>query len=666
MALSRQDQTELMSCQICYETFKIPKILPCLHTFCEQCIHEFIISTGRKKEPHSRKEFSCPTCKTLVKPTDAKSDIDKWAANLPHNVSIQEMLDMSNGENKKCSACKRHDEISEAKFWCEICEEAFCEKCNDMHSRMKLSASHNVIPVEEVASFSYGMVVNAISEHCSVHPSNLVDVFCCDHKIICCGSCVSTKHRRCKRVMTIASLMTSGKYMSLPLKITEIKQAIESLIKEKDQEKADIKLATEDTEEEAKEFLEQLKCKLDNLFDTFAKQLHMFRDEKYTSFNVRMRLLEQFVKNLDHWIRSIEVVEKFGTKTQLFILVENIKHHIASNVSEISRVNQSDTLVDLSFQKKGIFSQLETCETMVEIGTFKTFESPIFGQMIGIYKCCAGLGLNCYPKFKNAYVTFVKSICITGSKFSCGVCIDEKYMVVGDARPQKKLYIIEKHSGYIVSTTDIHGDVKRLCYDKKSKQLFISCYSEELYKADVKAEEIIKVTKMPFNEDHVGALFSSNNDVYVVVNRAIKKFSINADSDDMTTCFYTNTECGLNGMNVIGKYIVFTTADNEIKCSTLQGKRKFCYKNDELESPKCIAVLSSGLTLVVDRANSGSLHLLSEDGLKHRRLLEKFDNVNNPADIWLDGNEELVYVAGGKYIDTYRIVADQQNDSTVA
>ena len=463
-------QTELLTCQICYETFKIPKILPCLHTFCEQCIHEFIISPGRKKEPHSNKEFSCPTCKTLVRPTDAKSDIDKWAANLPHNVSIQEMIAMSNGEKRKCSACTRHDEISEPKFWCEICQEALCEKCNDMHSRMKLSASHNVIPVEEVASFTYGMVVHAISNHCYVHPSNLVDVFCCDHQIICCGSCVSTGHRRCKKVMTIASLMTSGKYQSLPVKINEIKQAVENLLNEKNQEKADTKLATEDTEEEAKKMLEQIKCKLDNLFDTFVKQLHMFRDEKYTSFNVRTRLLEQFGKNLDHWIRSIDVVEKFGTKTQLFILVEKIKHHIASNVSAIAQVTQSNTLVELSFQKKDIFSQLET---MVEIGTFETFERPIFGQMTDIYKHCAGLGLNCYPKFKNASVQFVESICVVGSTFTCGVCIDEKYIVVGDAGPQNKLYIIEKHSGYIVSTTDIHSDVKRLCYDKKSKQLFI-------------------------------------------------------------------------------------------------------------------------------------------------------------------------------------------------
>ncbi|CAC5370363.1 TRIM56 [Mytilus coruscus] len=664
MALSRpfNDQTELFTCQICNETFKVPKILPCLHTFCEQCIHEFIISTGRKKEPHStcsRKEFSCPTCKTIIKPTNTKSDIDTWAADLPHNVSIREMIAKSNGENKKCGACKRHYEISEAKFWCEICEEAFCDKCNDMHSRMKLSALHNVIPVEEFASLTYGMVVNAIPEHCYVHPSNLVDVFCCDHKIICCGSCVSTMHRRCKRVMTIASVMTSVKYQSLPEKINEIKQAVENLLKEKDQEKAGIKLATEYTEEEATKFLEQLKSKLDNLFDTFVKQLHMFRDEKYTSFNVRMRLLEQFGKNLDHWIRSIEVVEKFGTKTQLFILVEKIKHHIASNVSEITRVHQRDTLVELSFQKKGIFSQLET---MVEIGTFKTYESPIFGQMIDIYKRCAGFGLNCYPKFENANVTFVESICVTGSKFTCGVCIDEKYMIIGDAGPQKKMYVVEKHSGCIVSTTDIHGDVKRLCYDKKSKQLFISCYSEELYKAEVKAKEIVKLTKNPFNKDHIGALFSSNNEVYVVVNRAIKKFSINADSNEMSTCFNTNTGCGLNGMNVIGKYIVFTTADKEIKCSTLQGKNKFCYKNEKLESPECIAVLSSGLTVVVDRANGGSLNLLSEDGLKHRRILEKFKNVNNPTDIWLDGNEELVYVAGGQYIDAYRIITDQQND----
>jgi len=34
---------DLLICTICLETFKVPKYLLCLHTFCETCIHTYIL-----------------------------------------------------------------------------------------------------------------------------------------------------------------------------------------------------------------------------------------------------------------------------------------------------------------------------------------------------------------------------------------------------------------------------------------------------------------------------------------------------------------------------------------------------------------------------------------------------------------------------------------------
>jgi hypothetical protein len=38
---------DLLTCTICLETFKVPKYLPCLHTFCKTCIHTHITSFKR-------------------------------------------------------------------------------------------------------------------------------------------------------------------------------------------------------------------------------------------------------------------------------------------------------------------------------------------------------------------------------------------------------------------------------------------------------------------------------------------------------------------------------------------------------------------------------------------------------------------------------------------
>ncbi len=30
---------DLLSCSICFEGYNNPKVLPCLHTFCQDCVH---------------------------------------------------------------------------------------------------------------------------------------------------------------------------------------------------------------------------------------------------------------------------------------------------------------------------------------------------------------------------------------------------------------------------------------------------------------------------------------------------------------------------------------------------------------------------------------------------------------------------------------------------
>jgi hypothetical protein len=42
------NSVEITNCAICLETLNIPKYLPCLHTFCENCI-AFHISTSFEK-----------------------------------------------------------------------------------------------------------------------------------------------------------------------------------------------------------------------------------------------------------------------------------------------------------------------------------------------------------------------------------------------------------------------------------------------------------------------------------------------------------------------------------------------------------------------------------------------------------------------------------------
>lgn len=60
-SVAGQIETTFLSCSICMEHFKKPKALPCLHTFCEDCLRDYIVSRFE-----SAGQFPCPICRQLV------------------------------------------------------------------------------------------------------------------------------------------------------------------------------------------------------------------------------------------------------------------------------------------------------------------------------------------------------------------------------------------------------------------------------------------------------------------------------------------------------------------------------------------------------------------------------------------------------------------------
>ncbi|CAG2214219.1 unnamed protein product [Mytilus edulis] len=153
---------------------------------------------GRNKESKLT-QFSCPVCRSVVIPKNNKATLDEWSAALQNNLFLSNMIARNKDDNQQvCGACKRHQQQSLAKFWCKECDETLCEKCNTMHSWVKLSSIHPVVKLEKLESNTSGIDLHAVSEHCNTHPKNNIELFCFNHEQLCCIQCVPLNHRCCK------------------------------------------------------------------------------------------------------------------------------------------------------------------------------------------------------------------------------------------------------------------------------------------------------------------------------------------------------------------------------------------------------------------------------------------------------------------------------------
>ena len=112
-----------MECPSCLEIYddrdRIPRNLPCGHTYCEHCISQILI---RKSE--------CPTCRHKFDPALKASSFSK-------NFVALEVSSKHREIQKKLLFCTNHQEP--LRFFCETCQVNICASCIIEHSGHKFT-----------------------------------------------------------------------------------------------------------------------------------------------------------------------------------------------------------------------------------------------------------------------------------------------------------------------------------------------------------------------------------------------------------------------------------------------------------------------------------------------------------------------------------------------
>ena len=99
---------EILCCKVCfleYTTNNMPKMLTCSHTFCHNCIKDFIGSNKAK----NKLKFPCPLCRK-------ETQVQGGVKNLPNNYTVLALMDMverppenEDGVTDQCTRPSHHD-----------------------------------------------------------------------------------------------------------------------------------------------------------------------------------------------------------------------------------------------------------------------------------------------------------------------------------------------------------------------------------------------------------------------------------------------------------------------------------------------------------------------------------------------------------------------------
>ena len=179
-----------ITCGICQEHYTEPKVLPCLHYYCKNCVLRLALRTGTG-EP-----FSCPECRCEA--TLPKGGVDELKTAFFVNRLKTTVSTMERAHGKvevKCELCS--DSRDKAEAFCRQCAMFICKNCIEQHKKLKNFLTHEVASLEDLKQGRAKPIVvkeDPASVKCSDHDEPLV-IYCFDCDTLICRDCTMKDHK---------------------------------------------------------------------------------------------------------------------------------------------------------------------------------------------------------------------------------------------------------------------------------------------------------------------------------------------------------------------------------------------------------------------------------------------------------------------------------------
>ena len=181
--LAQEIHDEFLTCKICLEAFKSPKSLDCLHTFCEQCIENHVVSECSYKKYSDYREFTCPLCRKRTQlPLGG-------VKKLPDNFLVSSLGEVVARQRPSkfpfCDICKLvNRKHREATSKCLDCNKLLCKTCVDLHRDTKVTKDHSLFDCEIEKDIE-----------CKQHQDEVVRFYCEPCETCICVLCTFNEHK---------------------------------------------------------------------------------------------------------------------------------------------------------------------------------------------------------------------------------------------------------------------------------------------------------------------------------------------------------------------------------------------------------------------------------------------------------------------------------------
>lgn len=361
-------------CKFCLRPFKDPKVLPCFHILCRECI--------RSLRVRGQEELKCPVDRCTKRFTCQDPE------NLPDASLVYHLQDLRRFKEKL-----KHGEL-----FCDICFEkqrkditavASCDRCNHIcQSCLKKHkpavdeySDHNVLRFDmlqqgdsrmylEVLKRSRSMsFVQHTRNKCKVHPKNTNISFCLDCKIYVCPDCIENDHSKHHyRVSRTAASECVGvlnnRLPTIQLSKNQVLGSMKAIETQKlsiEEQKASLSASIDIT-------FEKLKNMLQKRQEQLQSSLGSLTDRKLNNLAVQMLDMERLAGEMERMIRFTQGVLDSSTDRELLTIYPFL-HGRIQDVSEaaVEQRLQPVEMANTAFKSSAGKGMMELCRKNLEV-----------------------------------------------------------------------------------------------------------------------------------------------------------------------------------------------------------------------------------------------------------------------------------------------------------
>ncbi|KAJ8033242.1 E3 ubiquitin-protein ligase TRIM56 [Holothuria leucospilota] len=298
---------DFLHCSICINRFKDPKVLPCIHSFCLDCLEKYVQRLKSNKLP-------CPTCRKVCDLTETGVkglQTNFHLVNLGERMDLLERLDSSKSNTYTCDSCEATDVV----VYCLECDFKLCPTCQSQHKKFPTLRSHTLVPIKEIKKPKYQQALqNAKAPHCDLHPTESLRFYCKKCSKLICRDCTIVQHPKPDHECVEASCQ-----------LQDVKQGLSTLLNESElhlkQNEMFVKTGQaglEDVARQSATVRQEIKKAFDEMRAAIEKQLKLQMENmciQITEAEAQQRsMISEKVKRASTWVTGLKNIQEVTQK----------------------------------------------------------------------------------------------------------------------------------------------------------------------------------------------------------------------------------------------------------------------------------------------------------------------------------------------------------------